>query len=117
LRYSTGDGEYKAEALRLANCLVNVRAIIQHFSPKIESWLASQNLSTPTEDQILEVVRKNYDSLILKLQEGLEAYDRYSEKDHRPLLARLVVAARQRSDAASLHDHTAAALHHYTTIS
>ncbi|XP_030023646.1 armadillo-like helical domain-containing protein 3 [Manduca sexta] len=114
LRYSTGDGEFKAEALRLANCLVNVRAIIQHFSPKIEVWLASQNLSTPTEDQILEVVRKNYDSLILKLQEGLESYERYSERSHRPLLSRLVAAARLRSDAAALHHHTVAALEHYT---
>ncbi|KAH9637971.1 hypothetical protein HF086_013051 [Spodoptera exigua] len=117
LRYSTSDGEFKAEALRLANCLVNVRAIIQHFSPKIEAWLAMQNLSTPTEDQILEVVRKNYDSLILKLQEGLESYERYSEKEHRPLLSRLVLAARQRSDASALHHHTAAALEHYTSIS
>ncbi|PZC72234.1 hypothetical protein B5X24_HaOG211675 [Helicoverpa armigera] len=117
LRYSTSDGEFKAEALRLANCLVNVRAIIQHFSPKIEAWLASQNLSTPTEDQILEVVRKNYDSLILKLQEGLESYERYSERDHRPLLSRLVLAARQRSDSSALHHHTAAALEHYTSIS
>ncbi|XP_052741104.1 armadillo-like helical domain-containing protein 3 isoform X2 [Bicyclus anynana] len=120
LRYSTGDGEFKAEALRLANCLVNVRAIIQHFSPKIEVWLASQSLSTPTEDQILEVVRKNYDSLILKLQEGLEAYERYTERAHRPLLARLVRAAsgaaRLRADAAALRDHSAALLHHYTTI-
>ncbi|XP_026319025.1 armadillo-like helical domain-containing protein 3 isoform X2 [Hyposmocoma kahamanoa] len=121
LRYSTGDGEFKAEALRLANCLINVRAIIQHFSPKIESWLSSQSLSTPTEDQILEVVRKNYDSLILKLQEGLEAYERYSERIHRPLLSKLILSAvtsaRQRSDAAALHHHTTAALSHYTSIS
>ncbi|XP_013173601.1 PREDICTED: UPF0668 protein C10orf76 homolog [Papilio xuthus] len=120
LRYSTGDGEYKAEALRLANCLVNVRAIIQHFSPKIDSWLNSQNLSTPTEDQILEIVRKNYDSLILKLQEGLESYERYSEREHRPLLVRLVRAAaggaRAASDAAALHRHSAALLSHYTTV-
>ncbi|XP_073955047.1 armadillo-like helical domain-containing protein 3 [Choristoneura fumiferana] len=120
LRYSTGDGEFKAEALRLANCLVNVRAIIQHFSPKIEAWLNSQSLSTPTEDQILEVVRKNYDSLILKLQEGLEWYARYCERSHRALLARLLpaaaAAARQRSDAAALHRDTAAALVHYTAI-
>ncbi|XP_063535021.1 armadillo-like helical domain-containing protein 3 isoform X2 [Cydia strobilella] len=120
LRYSTGDGEFKAEALRLANCLVNVRAIIQHFSPKIESWLNSQSLSTPTEDQILEVVRKNYDSLILKLQEGLEFYSRYSERSHRALLARLLPSAaahaRHSSDAAQLHRHTAAALVHYTAI-
>ncbi|XP_045449706.1 armadillo-like helical domain-containing protein 3 [Melitaea cinxia] len=121
LRYSTGDGEFKAEALRLANCLVNVRAIIQHFSPKIETWLTSQNLSTPTEDQILEVVRKNYDSLILKLQEGLEAYERYGERPHRPLLGRLVraaaAAARLRSDAATLRHHSAALLTHYTHYS
>ncbi|XP_049872224.1 armadillo-like helical domain-containing protein 3 [Pectinophora gossypiella] len=120
LRYSTGDGEFKAEALRLANCLVNVRAIIQHFSPKIEAWLNSQSLSTPTEDQILEVVRKNYDSLILKLQEGLEAYERYSERGPRPLPARLAAraaaAARARSDAAALHRHSAAALQHYAAV-
>lgn len=116
LRYSTGDGEFKAEALRLANCLVNVRAIIQHFSPKIEAWLSSQSLSTPTEDQILEVVRKNYDSLILKLQEGLECYDRYSEREHRPLLWKLVQGAARNRDLADLHHHSAAALHHYTTF-
>ncbi|KAL0880123.1 hypothetical protein ABMA27_002607 [Loxostege sticticalis] len=122
LRYSTGDGEYKAEALRLANCLVNVRAIIQHFSPKIEAWLASQNLSTPTEDQILDVVRKNYDSLILKLQEGLESYERYSERSHRALLSRLVAAAlaaaAHRSDAAARHLNSAAAdaVSHYSAI-
>ncbi|KAI5646082.1 UPF0668 protein C10orf76 [Phthorimaea operculella] len=121
LRYSTGDGEYKAEALRLANCLVNVRAIIQHFSPKIDVWLASQSLSTPTEDQILDVVRKNYDSLILKLQEGLEAYDRYTERPYRPLLSKLVLtartAARTRNDVNTLHHHTTAALNQYTTLS
>ncbi|KAJ2951164.1 hypothetical protein O0L34_g5556 [Tuta absoluta] len=121
LRYSTGDGEYKAEALRLANCLVNVRAIIQHFSPKIDVWLASQSLSTPTEDQILDVVRKNYDSLILKLQEGLEAYERYSERPYRPLLSKLVLtartAARTRNDVNTLHHHTTAALNQYTTLS
>ncbi|OWR52908.1 hypothetical protein KGM_209184B, partial [Danaus plexippus plexippus] len=120
LRYSTGDGEFKAEALRLANCLVNVRAIVQHFSPKIDAWLASQHLSTPTEDQILEVVRKNYDSLILKLQEGLEGYERYNEKTHKALLSKLVrVAAsyaRARSDAATLTQHSAALLDHYTAL-
>ncbi|CAG5028392.1 unnamed protein product [Parnassius apollo] len=120
LRYSTGDGEYKADALRLANCLVNVRAIIQHFSAKIDSWLNSENLSTPTEEQILEVVRNSYDSLILKLQEGLEAYERYSERHYRVLLVKLVrsAAARARasSDAAALHRHSAALLSHYTTL-
>lgn len=80
LRYTTNDGEFKDNAQKLNNSLINVRAIIKHFSPKIEQWLTSQNLSTPTEDQILDVVRKNYDSLTLKLQDSLDQYERYSEK-------------------------------------
>lgn len=74
------EGEYKDDALKLNNSLINVRAIIKHFSPKIEQWLISANLSTPTEQQILDVVKKNYDSLTLKLQDSLDQYDRYSEK-------------------------------------
>ena len=52
----------------MTNSLVNIKAITAHFNPKIEAWLASLQLSTPTEDQILEVVKSNYDSLTLKLQ-------------------------------------------------
>ncbi|KAG7298693.1 hypothetical protein JYU34_017100 [Plutella xylostella] len=112
LRYSTGSGAHKAAALRLANSLVNVRAIVQHFAPKIDAWLAAQSLSTPTEDQILEVVRKNYDSLILKLQEGLESYERYHAAPHRPVLARRRAAA-----AAALRRRVAEDLSHYTATS
>lgn len=80
LRYASLDGEFKDYAQRLNNSLINIRAIIKHFTPKIEQWLISANLSTPSEDQILEVVRKNYDSLTLKLQDSLDQYERYSEK-------------------------------------
>ncbi|XP_014256484.1 UPF0668 protein C10orf76 homolog [Cimex lectularius] len=78
-RYSAIEGEFKDTALKLTNSLVNVRAIINHFTPKIDAWLAGQALSTPSEDQILEVVRKNYDSLTLKLQDSLDQYERYTE--------------------------------------
>lgn len=60
--------------------MFNIRAIIKHFLPKINEWLQAANLSTPSEEQILEVVRKNYDSLMLKLQDFLDQYERYSEK-------------------------------------
>ncbi|XP_023022641.2 armadillo-like helical domain-containing protein 3 isoform X1 [Leptinotarsa decemlineata] len=82
LRYSSGDGDYKEDALKLNNTLFNVRAIIKHFNPKIEQWLASANLSTPSEEQILEIVKKNYDSLTLKLQDSLDHYERYTEMPH-----------------------------------
>ena len=65
-------GENKDTAMRLTNCLVNVRAITSHFQPRIDAWLATEQVSTPTEDQILEVVRANYDSLTLKLQDSLD---------------------------------------------
>ena len=72
------DCEYKEDVIKLLNSLVNILAIIKHFQNKIKEWLAEQGLSTPTEDQILEVVRKNYD-LTLKLQDSLDHYERYSE--------------------------------------
>lgn len=82
LRYSMGEGDFKEDALKLNNALFNVRAIIKHFNPKIEQWLASANLSTPSEEQILDIVKKNYDSLTLKLQDLLDHYERYTEKPH-----------------------------------
>jgi len=79
LRYSTCGGEHKDTAMRITNSLVNIRAITSHFQPRIEAWLAKEQLSTPTEDQILDVVRANYDSLTLKLQDSLDQYDNYAE--------------------------------------
>ncbi|RMC11471.1 hypothetical protein DUI87_11590 [Hirundo rustica rustica] len=55
-------------------------AIINHFNPKIESYAAVNHISQLSEDQVLEVVRSNYDTLTLKLQDGLDQYERYSEQ-------------------------------------
>lgn len=106
-RYSSIDGEFKDHALSLTNSLINVRAIINHFTPKIDSWLAGQALSTPSEEQILEVVRKNYDSLTLKLQDSLDQYERYSENPHHSafftaMVRSVVNDTRQNIDYASL---------------
>uniref|UniRef100_A0A6M2DYT5 Putative conserved secreted protein n=1 Tax=Xenopsylla cheopis TaxID=163159 RepID=A0A6M2DYT5_XENCH len=79
-RYSALDCEFKQDAMRLTNGLINIRAITNHFAPKIQAWLESKGLSTPTEEQVLEVVRGNYDSLTLKLQDSLDQYERYTEK-------------------------------------
>lgn len=75
------DCEYKEDVLKLLNSLVNILAIIKHFQIKIKEWLAKKSLSTPTEEQILSVVRENYD-LTLKLQENLDSYERYNESKH-----------------------------------
>ncbi|GFS10796.1 UPF0668 protein C10orf76 homolog [Elysia marginata] len=80
LRYTTTESEYKDSAAKLINHLVNIRAIINHFSPKVEAWTAANHLSSLTEEQVLEVVRGNYDTLTLKLQDSLDQFERYSEK-------------------------------------
>ncbi|RUS72061.1 hypothetical protein EGW08_020176, partial [Elysia chlorotica] len=80
LRYTTTESEHKDSAAKLINHLVNIRAIINHFSPKVEAWTAANHLSSLTEEQVLEVVRGNYDTLTLKLQDSLDQFERYSEK-------------------------------------
>lgn len=80
LRFSLmPDCEYKDDVLKLMGSLVNILAIVKHFQNKIKDWLACQGLSTPSEEQVLEVVRKNYD-LTLKLQDSLDHYERYNER-------------------------------------
>lgn len=71
--------DFKEDVSKLMNSLVNILAIVKHFQNKIKEWLAVQGLSTPSEEQVLEVVRKNYD-LTLKLQDSLDHYERYSER-------------------------------------
>uniref|UniRef100_A0A8C5EDR4 Armadillo-like helical domain-containing protein n=1 Tax=Gouania willdenowi TaxID=441366 RepID=A0A8C5EDR4_GOUWI len=69
-------------ALRLLSLLVlfSSRAIINHFNPKIESYAAVNHISQLSEEQVLEVVRSNYDTLTLKLQDGLDQFERYAEQ-------------------------------------
>ncbi|XP_037282600.2 armadillo-like helical domain-containing protein 3 [Rhipicephalus microplus] len=80
LRYTTGDSQWKDSAAKLSNHLVNVRAIVNHFTPKIDSWSAANHMSALTEKQVLDVVRSNYDTLTLKLHDNLDQYEKYSEK-------------------------------------
>ena len=100
--------------------VLGFRAIINHFSPKIEAWLTNQSLSTPSEDQILEVVRKNYDSLTLKLQDSLDTYERYTEKPRHAqfftgMVRSVVNDTRQSIDFASMDLQSI--LHEFSSIS
>ncbi|XP_058793907.1 armadillo-like helical domain-containing protein 3 [Phymastichus coffea] len=82
LRYSNCEHyKYKESAAKLTNALVNIRDILDHFSPKINEWLVRQNISTPSENQIMAIIIEHYDSLTLKLQENLDHFERYSEHD------------------------------------
>ncbi|CAG2106059.1 unnamed protein product [Medioppia subpectinata] len=78
LRYASNDkAEHKESAAKLSSSLVNIKAIINHFNAKIESYSSLHQISSLTEEQVLEIVRNNYDTLTLKLQDNLDQFDRY----------------------------------------
>ncbi|XP_065220858.1 armadillo-like helical domain-containing protein 3 [Planococcus citri] len=106
-KYSSIDGDLKDSISKLISSLINVRAIINHFSPKIEKWMGEHSYSTPTEDEILEILRKNYDSLTLKLLDSLDQYERYSEKPYHTsfftsLVRNVVIDTKQNIDYINL---------------
>ncbi|MGH0139351.1 UNVERIFIED_CONTAM: hypothetical protein FKN15_009691 [Acipenser sinensis] len=68
LRLSTNAGQWKEAASKVTLALVNIRAALN-----------SAPINTDGV-QVLEVVRSNYDTLTLKLQDGLDQYERYSEQ-------------------------------------
>ncbi|XP_015791968.1 UPF0668 protein C10orf76 homolog [Tetranychus urticae] len=80
IKYSSMEGSSpcKNHATRLASSLINIKAIINHFNSKIEAWSIANQVASLTEDQVLEVVRNNYDSLTLILQDGLDQYENYA---------------------------------------
>uniref|UniRef100_A0A8C5C6B5 Armadillo-like helical domain-containing protein n=1 Tax=Gadus morhua TaxID=8049 RepID=A0A8C5C6B5_GADMO len=62
LRVSTNTGQWKEPASKVTHSLVNVRAIINHFNPKIESYAAVNHISQLSEEQVRSIslnVRRN----------------------------------------------------------
>jgi hypothetical protein len=52
-------------------------------------------VSSLTEQQVLEIVRNNYESLILKLEDNLDQYDRYAERPYETSFFTTIVSRRQ----------------------
>jgi hypothetical protein len=80
LRYISADSDLKTSANKLCAAIVNVRAIIHHFSPKIDALATMQNKSNLEEAEVYEVIRENYETLTLKLLENLDSYQKYNEQ-------------------------------------
>lgn len=79
--------------------LENVRIIIRHFSAKIEKFqeLKAGSLS---EEQVLQIIKENYDSLQLHLLDGLDRLEPYVEnprenKFFQQLVRKLVIESRR----------------------
>uniref|UniRef100_A0A8D2ZZ04 Armadillo-like helical domain-containing protein n=1 Tax=Scophthalmus maximus TaxID=52904 RepID=A0A8D2ZZ04_SCOMX len=52
LRVSTNTGQWKEAASKVTHALINVRAIVNHFNPKIESYAAVNHISQLSEEQV-----------------------------------------------------------------
>ena len=68
----------------------NIKSIINHFTPKIDAWSTANHVASLTEQQVLDIVRSNYESLTLKLEEDLDQYERYSESNEIVYFSNLV---------------------------
>lgn len=69
---------FKQASADIVTSLTNVRSIINHFNPKIDAWKSEREIESLTEENVLDVVRSNYDSLVVMMQEGLDSCDPYS---------------------------------------
>lgn len=79
LRYITKeDATPRDAANKLKNSLINIKAIVAHFNMKIESFSHSNQTVILTEEQVLEVICTNYDTLTLKLSDHLDVYQPYN---------------------------------------
>uniref|UniRef100_A0A915AKY0 Armadillo-like helical domain-containing protein n=1 Tax=Parascaris univalens TaxID=6257 RepID=A0A915AKY0_PARUN len=85
------------EDLRIATKVIgqleNPLEIVNHFKNK----LAQFHTNIFSEEEVLEVVRANFDSLHLKLYEGLETAEPYSDDSVRNLLDELIALVRKNS--------------------
>uniref|UniRef100_A0A3Q4I640 Armadillo like helical domain containing 3 n=1 Tax=Neolamprologus brichardi TaxID=32507 RepID=A0A3Q4I640_NEOBR len=73
LRVSTNTGQWKEAASKVTHALVNVRAIINHFNPKIESYAAVNHISQLSEEQV-NTLKKTLFFLYLIRSDGFGHY-------------------------------------------
>jgi hypothetical protein len=83
---------------------------LNHFTPKIDAWSSANHVTSLTEQQVLEIVRTNYETLTLKLEDDLDQYERYVERPYEmsyfaSLTRRIVTEARHSISDVSKFDH------------
>lgn len=62
---------------KLLNSLINIKAIIAHFNTKIDEYSVQNQIVTLSEEQVLEVVKVNFDCLTLRIQDHLDCFEPY----------------------------------------
>ncbi|KAK5577733.1 hypothetical protein RB653_002680 [Dictyostelium firmibasis] len=75
----------------LLNPLLNIRSIVQHFTGKLEEWSANNAEVALTAPQVSKIIKDNYDTLRLKLQESLDQFEPYVENPKEVLFFKHIV--------------------------
>lgn len=69
----------------VASCVVlqlsTLRSIVNHFNAKIASFSTLNNVTSLTENQVLDIVRANYDSLTLRFLENLDKIEEFENEN------------------------------------
>ena len=71
------DDKHRESATRLMTSMINIKAIIAHFNAKIDEYSSQNQIVSLSEEQVLEVVKQNFDSLTLRLQDQLDTFESY----------------------------------------
>jgi hypothetical protein len=71
-------------AANLVRDLINIRSIVNHFTPRIYKFSTDHSIAVLTPAQVLTVVRDNYDTLNLKLMDNLDLFTPYEELPGKP---------------------------------
>ncbi|XP_055355333.1 armadillo-like helical domain-containing protein 3 [Paramacrobiotus metropolitanus] len=79
LRYSAvQSASTQAAARKYLSAMTNLRSVINHFTPKIEAFSAEYQKVTMEREEILGVIKKNYDSLSLRLVDMTECFEKHA---------------------------------------
>ncbi|OQV18165.1 UPF0668 protein C10orf76-like protein [Hypsibius exemplaris] len=79
LRYSSvQSASMQATAKRFLSALTNLRSVVQHFTPKIDAFSLEFQKVTMEREEILNIIRTNYDNLSLKLVDMTECFEKNS---------------------------------------
>lgn len=66
--------------------MYNMKTILNHFSEKLEHYQASNPGAQISDKMVLEIIKNNYETLKLKLQDSLDKFDSYTECENQKAL-------------------------------
>eukprot|EP00029_Vermamoeba_vermiformis_P014623 TRINITY_DN9734_c0_g1_i1.p1 TRINITY_DN9734_c0_g1~~TRINITY_DN9734_c0_g1_i1.p1 ORF type:complete len:709 (-),score=152.98 TRINITY_DN9734_c0_g1_i1:40-2166(-) len=59
--------------------MANIKTIVDHFSNKIEHWTVNNPDKIMSPQQVMQLIKSNYENLKLRLEDNLDKYEPYSE--------------------------------------